>query len=114
MDDAALIAALGIVSAVVGALVWVLKQQFMLNVKTLTKVAESSEQLSKSIVKLAQAGDSQTRAIEQRAEADKEWQEYVREEFHALRITSNVIIEKIDNQTVSEQTVEHQTVISQS
>lgn len=111
MEDSALIASLGVVSAVVAALVWVLKQQFMLNVDTLTKVAKSSEQLSKSIVKLADAGENQNKAIERRAAADKEWQEYVRQEFTALRHTGDTIITKIDSQTVSEQTVKHQTVI---
>lgn len=101
------LAALGITASISAALIWLLKKLFNQNDGTLKEVVKSSAALAISINKLAVASERQTNAIDNQETLTKEWQKYVTERFDRLES----IGDKILQQEVIEQTVEHQTVI---
>lgn len=110
MAETVILSALGIVGSVVAALVWLLKKLFSQSDETLKSVTESQAHLAVSITSLAAASENQALATANNAKAGQEWQEYVKERFDRLdKVGDNIL-----SQTVREQTVEHQTVVTKN
>lgn len=109
LESTVILAALGIVATISGALVWLLKKLFTQNEDTIKQNTTATMELSKSINRLSEASIKQSNALEHQEKATKEWQQYVIGRFDGLENLS----QKLLTQEIKEQTVEHQTVINQ-
>lgn len=102
------LAALAITATISATLVWLLKKLFEQNDGTLKEVVKSNSSLAVSINKLAQASETQTRAIERQEKNNEEWQKYVTTRFDNLDNIGGMLL----GQNASEQRVEHQTIVN--
>ena len=100
LESAVILSALGIVSLIAGALVWLLKKLFTQNDETIKQNTAATQALIASIEK-------QTKLFDKQEIASKEWQSYVIGRFDNIEHIGN----KILSQSVTEQTVAHQTVL---
>ena len=109
LESTVILAALGIVATISGALVWLLKKLFTQNEDTIKQNTNATLKLSDSINALSAASSRQVQSLEHQEKANQEWQQYVIGRFDGLESLSH----KILTQEIKEQTVEHQTVINQ-
>lgn len=123
MNDAGLLAALGIVSACVAGLIWVIKFMF----SKLMPMIEKSNILAEQGIKVGEANTSATKAadsyLRERNGRDAEHHRATLKAINAIPSTLKKIANaqekaiikavKVERQSVTEQKVEHQTIRSQ-
>ncbi|WP_437770603.1 hypothetical protein [Arthrobacter sp. KNU40] len=113
-DSAVILAALGIMATIVGALVWLLKKLFTQNDTTVKEGNKVNLKLAASIDKLAEASNEQIKQSRDQASKQRKFEELVIKKLDELGAKADRNHDAIVNkQTVREQHVEHQTVVTQ-
>lgn len=111
----ALIATLGgILSLLVGGLVWLLKKQFIQNDKTIREGNAANLKLSTSIDKLAKASEEQIRVAREQDAERRKFEKYVITKLDSIDEKADRNYDAtIKNQTVQTQNVETQVVTNE-
>ena len=107
LESTVVLAALGIVATISGALVWLLRKLFTQNDDTIKQNTSATIELSKSINKLSEASLKQSSTFEHQERATQEWQDYVITRFD--NIDSNTL-KLLGSGEAKVQVIEHQVI----
>lgn len=93
LESTVILAALGIVATISGAMVWLLKKLFTQNEDTIKQNTTATMELSKSINRLSEASIKQSNALEHQERATQEWQQYVVTRFDTIESHTTKLLE---------------------
>jgi len=106
----------GIITLTVGALIWMLKNQFKQNTITIQGANKANRMLAESIEKLAKASDEQIRVTREQDVERRKFEKYVITKLDTIDNKAdrnyNAVVEnmKVDTLNARQVTVEHETV----
>lgn len=106
----------GIITLTVGALIWMLKNQFKQNTVTIQGANKANRMLAESIEKLAKASDEQIRVTREQDVERRKFEKYVITKLDTIDNKAdrnyNAVVKnmKVDTLNARQVTVEHETV----
>lgn len=106
----------GIITLTVGALIWMLKNQFKQNTITIQGANKANRMLAESIEKLAKASDEQIRVTREQDVERRKFEKYVITKLDTIDNKAdrnyNAVVKnmKVDTLNARQVTVEHETV----
>ena len=107
LESTVVLAALGVVATIAGALVWLLKKLFTQNDDTIKQNTSATIELSKSINRLSEASLKQSSALEHQERATQEWQNYVITRFDNIE---NNTLKLLGSGEAKVQVIEHKVI----